>query len=147
MRIILPLLALLVLSPAYGEVYRWVDDNGTVHFSDEPRGDGGESERVHIREVNSAESVEIDAGGGSAAQTGSGDRVVLYSTSWCPHCKRARAYLEDNGIPYTEYDVEDSAKGRRDYARMGGGGVPIILVGDRRMTGFSAAGFERLYER
>ena len=31
--------------------------------------------------------------------------VVLYCTSWCPTCPRARAYLEEHGIEYVEVNI------------------------------------------
>ena len=31
--------------------------------------------------------------------------VVLYCTSWCPDCKRARAWLKAQHIEYTEVDI------------------------------------------
>ena len=31
--------------------------------------------------------------------------VVLYCTPWCPACRRARAYLQENDIPYVEVDT------------------------------------------
>jgi peroxiredoxin/glutaredoxin len=31
--------------------------------------------------------------------------VVMYCTAWCPDCKRARAWLAANSIPYTEVDI------------------------------------------
>jgi hypothetical protein len=40
--IILLLLMLVPPGVALGEVYRWVDDSGRVHFSDKPHGDHGE---------------------------------------------------------------------------------------------------------
>jgi hypothetical protein len=44
-----------------------------------------------------------------------------------------------------DYDVESSAKAKREYDAMGGQGVPITLVGESRMNGFSEAGFRRIY--
>ena len=72
-------------------------------------------------------------------------QVVMYSTTWCGVCKRAKGYFRERDIPYREYDVEKSAKGRRDYQRLKGRGVPIILVGDQRMNGFSRDRFESIY--
>ena len=66
-------------------------------------------------------------------------KVVLYSTTWCGYCKKARDYFLDQGIAFSEYDVEKSTRGRRDYARLGGKSVPIILVGKTRINGFSVA--------
>lgn len=31
--------------------------------------------------------------------------VIMYCTSWCPDCRRARAWLKERGIEYTEVDV------------------------------------------
>jgi glutaredoxin len=31
--------------------------------------------------------------------------VVMYCTSWCPDCRRARLWLKEKNIPYTEVDV------------------------------------------
>jgi len=133
---------------AQAEVYRWVDDEGTVHYSGQPREDGGRTERVEIREVNSADSLEVDAAelDGSSAAAGSAE-VTMYSASWCGYCDKVRAYFERNDIPFTEYDVEDSRKGRRDHARMETDSVPVILVGDKRMVGFSPERLDHLYER
>lgn len=47
--------------------------------------------------------------------------------------------------PLTEYDIEKDAQARREYDALGARGVPVILVGKKRMNGFSAAGFEKLY--
>ena len=46
--------------------------------------------------------------------------------------------MDSEGIAYKEYDVDKSSKGKRDYKKLNGKGVPIILVGDQRMDGFSA---------
>ena len=59
----------------------------------------------------------------------------------------AKAYFKANRIPFVEYDVEKSAKGRRDYKRLRAKGVPVIVVGGKRMNGFSRSGFDQLYSR
>ena len=79
-----------------------------------------------------------------AAERDSAKPITLYMTSWCPHCKRARAYFHQRGLAFTEIDVEDSEAGRKEYLALGGGGVPIILVGDKVMRGFNPQAFERL---
>jgi thioredoxin reductase (NADPH) len=33
------------------------------------------------------------------------DEVFLYCTTWCPDCRRARAYLQEHHIAYTELDI------------------------------------------
>lgn len=56
--------------------------------------------------------------------------VVLLATSWCGYCRKMREVLAGKGIAYTEYDVETSTKGRALMERVGGEGVPVVLVGD-----------------
>ena len=84
----------------------------------------------------------------ATAETGNKNRypeVVLYSTSWCGICARARNYFNANNIEFSEYDVETTQKGFDDFRRFGGRGVPLIFVGSRRMDGFSVARFQQLY--
>ena len=69
----------------------------------------------------------------------------MYSTSWCGYCKKAARYFRQRGIPFRDYDIEKSEKAARDYKKLNGRGVPIILVGKRRMNGFDARTFEQLY--
>lgn len=57
---------------------------------------------------------------------------------------RSREYLARRGIAYTEYDVEKSDIGKTEYRRLNGRGVPVILVGNQRMDGFSAEKLERM---
>lgn len=140
-------IAVLAAGVAHGEVYRWVDEDGTVHYSDEPHEGDDEAEQVDIPEVNSAESVDVTtSSSGGASTSATANEVIMYSTTWCPYCDKARTYFERNNIPFTEYDVEESKKGRRDHARMETDSVPVILVGDKRMIGFSIERFERLYD-
>jgi glutaredoxin-like YruB-family protein len=74
-------------------------------------------------------------------------RVVMYSTSWCPYCAKARAYFAKKGIAYTEYDVEKSGTAHAEFKRLGGRGVPLILVGRETMNGFSEQSFDALLAR
>ncbi|WP_078120890.1 glutaredoxin domain-containing protein [Thiosocius teredinicola] len=136
----LSLIGLLVTSAAPADIYRWTDANGKVHFTDKPPVDQ-QTEKVEVR-VNTYESVSYDT---SIFDTGK--KVVLYSASWCGYCKKAKQYFRSNNIAFTEYDIEKSAKAKREYDRLGARGVPVILVGKQRMNGFSEKGFERLYAR
>ena len=73
--------------------------------------------------------------------------VVMYATSWCPYCAKARAYFARTGTAYTEYDIERSADARAEFKRLGGRGVPLILVGNEKMAGFNELAFESLLVR
>ncbi len=140
-------LMLLLVATAGGQVYKWTDENGKIHFGDRPPVEVT-TEQVEIREntVAGPGTVEQpDQGHKSSAKNVSKKRVTIYSTKRCGYCKQAIAYFRKNGIRFTEYDVESSAKGKRDYQKLGRGGVPIIKVGDRIMRGFSEASFAAFY--
>lgn len=70
-------------------------------------------------------------------ETGPAPAVVMYTTSWCNWCARARRLFTDKGVPFTDIDVEQ-VPGARDEmrARSGRNTVPQIFVGDRHLGGF-----------
>jgi glutaredoxin len=64
-------------------------------------------------------------------------KVVMFATSWCPYCKKARQVFADKGIRYTEVDVEVDQRGaayQKDI--FGSTGVPLIVMGNRVMMGY-----------
>ena len=70
--------------------------------------------------------------------------VIVYTTQWCPYCMKARSYLNRHRFHYVEYDIEASAENREKFRELRGRAVPLIIVGDRRMHGFSPQSFEAL---
>jgi len=72
--------------------------------------------------------------------------VIMYSTPWCPYCKKAREYFKRHQFSYIEYDIEASATNLENFRALNGNGVPLILVGDRRMQGFTPQSFEALLQ-
>ncbi len=65
-------------------------------------------------------------------------RVVMYSTSWCGYCKRARAWLAGSGVGYVDLDVERDESARARFHTINpGGGVPTFEVDDQVLRGFS----------
>jgi len=140
MRCVVAMLMLCASAAAHADLYRWVDEQGQVHFGDKPPADVQTSE-VKVR-INTFRGVDVEALDNAVDVARD---VVIYSTSWCHVCAKAKNYFRANNIHYIEYDVETSVQGKRDFARMNGTGVPVILVGSKRLNGFSPASFERLY--
>ena len=136
------LLLLLPTGQASAEIYRWTDTDGKVQFSDKPPAGAG-AETVELRRINTFQSVSVD----ELPDWVTTDRqtVIIYSAVWCGVCNRAKQYFKSHNIPYREYDIETTSKGRQDFARLKARGVPVILVGDKRMNGFSPRRFEALY--
>ena len=131
--------------PARADIYRWTDAEGHVHFADRQPASQA-AQRVETR-VNTYSGVDVEHAQDipEAATPAARAAVVMYGASWCGVCRQARDYFRQHNVPYVEYDVEQSDKGRAGYRALHGRGVPIILVGHQRMNGFDPAGFAQLY--
>lgn len=64
--------------------------------------------------------------------------VTMYTTGYCPFCRRAEALLASRGVTDIEHiDVEADATLRQAMiARTGRRSVPQIFIGDRHVGGF-----------
>lgn len=141
MRIASLILLILFSAASHAEIYKWIDEQGRVHYGDSPKAtDSASIVDVKINSYKHVSYDNIDFYSSSNAK-----QVVMYGTSWCGFCKKARNYFKQQGISFVEYDIESDSAAKRDYDSLGATGVPVILVGDKRMNGFSEEGFKRIY--
>jgi glutaredoxin 3 len=71
-------------------------------------------------------------------------KIVLYSVSWCPHCKAAKEYFTRKNIPFINKDVQlDSSAMEEVTGKYKSDGVPVIVIGDDQeiIKGFSVEKF------
>jgi glutaredoxin 3 len=65
-------------------------------------------------------------------------RIVVYSTRWCAYCVRAKALLDDKGIPYEEVLLDEEPEFRkRLFELTGGWTVPQVLIDGEPVGGFT----------
>jgi glutaredoxin len=77
---------------------------------------------------------------GEGIHSDSGDDVVVYSSSWCPDCRRAKRVLEEAEAPYSEVDIDqDSGAEALVLQRSGGRRVIPTLRFDDRVWAFNPA--------
>ena len=63
-------------------------------------------------------------------------RVKLYTTRWCGYCVRAKALLEQRGIPYEEISLDDDPAFRQTvYDLTGRWTVPQIFIDGEHIGG------------
>jgi glutaredoxin len=123
------------LQAASAQIYKWKDADGKTHFGHRiPASHKGSKVKAPV--ATETKQVTVNAGK---------PEIIIYTTSWCGYCKKAKAYFSANKMPYKEYNIEKDRFAKRQYDRIGGRGVPVILVGDQRLNGFSQDGFERVY--
>ena len=78
------------------------------------------------------------------------DRIILYGTSWCGSCARARAYLKRRGISFDDKDVErDPAAAAELSSKAARAGiqpdrVPVLDVRGTLLQGFDEKRLEAL---
>lgn len=82
---------------------------------------------VRDRPERMAVSTELPHGG-----------VVMYCTSWCPDCKRARGWLAMHQIPYTEVDITGNPTAAKQVEEWNHGSrtTPTFDVDGRIITDF-----------
>ena len=75
--------------------------------------------------------------------------VIIYSTSWCGACDRAKAHLDERGVAYVDKDIEDDAAAEEEFLEKSGGrrGVPLLDVYGQIMHGFSPARLDQMLQR
>lgn len=140
--ILITSLLLSFSNAANSEIFKWVDENGKSHFTDTPP-PNTKTEEVTLK-INTYTAAEITP---LIERLGKPDKVVIYSAEWCKICDRAKKYFKKNNIAYISYDIEKSRTGKIDYKLLRGKAVPIIIVGKKRMNGFSASKFAKLYDK
>lgn len=130
--------SMLMLACAYAQadLYRWVDANGKVQYSDQPP-------PANIKNVDT-----IKAKGGKPGeaplpyalqQAVKNFPVTLFSTDCGESCTKARDLLAKRGIPYTDMDatmppVQDELKKLINGPPV----VPVLKVGRDTLKGFEA---------
>lgn len=65
-----------------------------------------------------------------------GFQAVLYATEWCGYCARTRKFFKENNIAFREYDIEKSDEGHAQYEKLGGEGVPVVVIADQVIHGY-----------
>jgi len=71
-------------------------------------------------------------------------KVVVFTTSGCSWCVRAKKYLRERKVPFKEVNVEkDEAAARDVRKKTGQSGVPVLKIGSKWIVGFDRAAIER----
>lgn len=136
MKRLLLLAGLLLLANAQaGELYRSIDKDGKVHYSDAPLPDSEDVEKLKsdiLPDEDEGLSFEVRR----AMQT---FPVTLYTFPGCgAPCGEGRDFLKKRGIPFTEKSLVKSEEMDEFSKASGGIEVPKLQVGKTWLTGFLA---------
>ncbi len=59
-------------------------------------------------------------------------QIVMYTTSWCPDCHRAKYLLDEYGVAYVNVDIEENDEARAFVMQVNNGHavIPTIVFPD-----------------
>lgn len=139
------LVLLLACASASAQMYRWVDQNGKVHYTDTPP------------PPSAAKSVEQKKLGGSVIETSQlpfqlqeavrNYPVTLYTSPSCKDgCPQARELLAKRGVPFKEVSVADEQSNALLKKVSGANQVPTLSVGSLVQIGFESGALNSLLD-
>lgn len=131
-------------TPASGQ-YKYIDERGklrvAVRFEDIP-----ERQRSTATPVEAPASMLRTAPENDESRAIQTADVTIYTTRSCGYCRAAMAHFDKLGLEYVNHDIEVDEEARAEYLELTGGrrGVPVIVVGDAWIQGWSKPEFDRL---
>lgn len=119
---------LFVAGAALAQQYRWIDEQGRVHYTDTPpppTAKGVEKKNLKGNAVGEQQNTQL-------AKASRNSPVTLYSHPDCKApCDKAREILGKRGVPFKEVSVIDQARYEELKKLSGDAQVPVLLVGKR----------------
>jgi glutaredoxin len=117
-------------------VYRWVDKDGKVQFSDAPPpADAKDATQRRLGGGGGDEDTQLPYATQIAKRR---NPVTLYTGGDCGDaCLKGRELLERRGIPYSERDVLNNASDQEALKKLVGAlFVPVLVVGEAKTKGY-----------
>jgi glutaredoxin len=135
---------MLAIGPAAaGKLYKWVDKNGEVHYTDQPPPpEAKTTERKKFGDQPTDATVPY-----ALQQAVKNFPVTLYNTDCGDACSRASALLSQRGVPFTEKNARDSAVGEELRALNGGKlEVPVMKLGTQVVRGYEEGNWNNVLD-
>jgi glutaredoxin len=134
------ILVLLVVG-VYADIIKYEDSEGRVHFVDskekvpeqyKSQVESGnalpEISKVAAPKESSLDTTREQREDGDLASLNSKDSLEIFVADWCGHCRALEKALNDENISYRRFDIESSEIGKREYNKLGRGGIPITRI-------------------
>lgn len=131
------LLACMLVAPAHAAMYKWVDAQGRVQYTDTPP-------PPNAKKVEEQKIIQntIQTGGSPYAVQEAAKRnpVTLWMNDCGDLCNRAREFLAKRGVPHSVRNP--SRLNEQDAWKKASGGdnsVPLLIIGSSNVKGFDEA--------
>lgn len=137
----LVLIALFLFSPPLvaAQLYRWVDSDGKVHYTDQAP--DAKVKNVEQRKFggNVIDTSELPYATRRALKN---FPVTLYANDCGEPCKLALDHLSKRGIPFERKTIKDQAESDQLKKIAGGLEVPTLVVGKTTLKGFQSQNWD-----
>lgn len=122
------------------ELYRWVDADGKVHYTDQqPPASAKQVEEKNLGN-NTIDASELPY---ATRQAIKNSPVTLYATDCGSPCTQAREHLVRRGIPYTAKNPQTSAADAQSLQKLIGElYVPVLEVGSTVRKGYGQGNWD-----
>lgn len=62
--------------------------------------------------------------------------IIMYGSPSCMYCQIAKQFFKKHNLPFTEYDIDSSAKHRETFYILGGRGTPLLIINKEIIHGY-----------
>lgn len=136
-RFLIIVLLTVVAGAASAQLYRWVDKEGKVHYTDQPP--PNDAKQVQQKKAG-GNYIEVDQTPIATQLAQKKYPVTLFAADCGELCDKARTLLNQRGIPYTEFNASQPAAADKLRALTGSIEVPVLKVGEENvLKGFEDA--------
>ncbi len=74
-------------------------------------------------------------------------KVIVFSTPMCSWCRKAKDYLRQHNVRFTDVDVSKDQSAARDLVRRTGQqGVPVVMINNKPIIGFDKNKINRMLD-
>jgi glutaredoxin len=124
------------LAAAQTSVYRWVDKDGKVHYSDAPPPEP--TNNLTQKRVGGGYAGEASPLPYATQMAMQKSPVVIYTGADCGDpCKQGRDLLSRRGIPFSERDAQANQDDAEALKKLVGAiEVPVLVVGSGKVKGY-----------
>lgn len=123
-----------------GELFRWVDAEGKVHYTDQPP--PASARKVEEKKL-SGSTIDTSELPYALQQAVKKSPVTLYANDCGEPCTQARAHLAQRGIPFASKNPQTTPADAEALTKLVGANyVPVLVVGSAVSKGYEKGAWD-----
>jgi len=119
---------------AHAQIYKWVDAEGKVTYSDVPPPKTAVKVEAKVFSDTTENTVSMPF---ELVDAMNKMPVTLYTSDKCAPCDDGRSFLKENGIPFHEKTVATNADLAKLNAISGATQLPFLTIGKSKFKGYN----------